>query len=117
MTEEQKATLRLYLKMFLDIFGPEFRHGVCEGSDLQASEIAVSLGYHESRFPAGDKPLVRNRLIVDGSILMFATPHQNREVLRSGTWATIRYTNRMNVPGITIWPNGSSTPMALKVQP
>ena len=107
----------MYLKMFWGSFGDEFRHGVCVGSDLQAAAIAVSLGYHEARFPAGSNPLARNRIIVDGSQLMFATPNQPREVLRSGTWATIRYANKTYTPGITIWPDGSSSPMAIKTQP
>jgi len=113
MTQEQTEVLRQYLIMFKSAYGPKFRHGVAEGADLQAAAIAVAIGYEEEKFPAGDDPLGRNRVIVDGAGIMFATPHQHKEVLRSGTWATIRYTNRSLCPGITIWPDGNSTPMMI----
>jgi hypothetical protein len=113
MTQKQIEVLRQYLIMFRVEYGLEFRHGVAEGADLQAAALAVGVGYVEEKFPAGDDPLGRNRVIVDGSHLMFATPHQHKEVLRSGTWATIRYTNKTHTPGITIWPDGNSTPMLI----
>lgn len=113
MTEAQMETLRKYLVMFRAQYGPEFRHGVARGSDLQAEALAIVIGYIPERFHAGDDPLARNRVIVDGSDIMFATPQQHNEIQRSGTWATIRYTNRIARPGITIWPDGNSTPMIM----
>lgn len=55
--------------------------------------------------------LVRNRHIVDDADLMIGCPEQkyNKEILRSGTWATIRYARKQNVPLIIIWADGICT--------
>ena len=54
-------------------------------------------------------PLKRNRTIVEEVDLMFATPLQNQEILRSGTWSTIRYAARPQVKRrlTIIWPDGA----------
>lgn len=41
------------------------------------------------------QPLVRNRHIVQASEILFAAPSTKHEVLRSGTWATIRYARKV----------------------
>ena len=38
-----------------------------------------------------EKPLDRNKKIVDQSDVLIATPKEHSHTLRSGTWATIRY--------------------------
>lgn len=38
-----------------------------------------------------DKPLERNKKIVEASNLLIATPKEFKHTLRSGTWSTIRY--------------------------
>lgn len=84
-----------------------FHHGDCLGADAQAHGVARELGFwivvHPPEEPRGrafcdgdvilpEKPfLVRNRDIVDASHLVLAAPKTAEEVLRSGTWATIRY--------------------------
>ena len=51
--------------------------------------------------------LDRNHDVVHESGLMLATPKEYDEVERgSGTWATIRYTIKMNKPLIVVWPDG-----------
>ncbi len=40
-----------------------------------------------------EPPLVRNHKIVDGCDFLIAAPH-GPEILRSGTWATIRYARK-----------------------
>lgn len=45
-------------------------------------------------------PLVRNHDIVDSTELLIACPKEQVEVLRSGTWATIRYARKKE---ITVW--------------
>jgi|ERR1044072_1806368 hypothetical protein len=102
----------------------EFRHGCCQGSDEQAHKIAdyydipiighppdktdftskQYLNYKALRTP---KPyLERNHDIVDASDTMIATPKENEEVLRSGTWATIRYAKKTNTFLYLVLPIG-----------
>ena len=52
--------------------------------------------------------LERNHVIVNRSDIMVATPGQMEEQLRSGTWATIRYTRKQLKPLVIIWPDGTS---------
>lgn len=89
----------------------EFHHVDCVGADEEAGEIAWNLGYrvvlhppvigikraytklfHECREP---KPyLERNHDIVDDTQGLVAAPKELEEILRSGTWATIRYADK-----------------------
>jgi len=48
--------------------------------------------------------LVRNYEIVDTSAMLMATPGERVEVLRSGTWATVRYAVKSNKPVELILP-------------
>jgi hypothetical protein len=50
--------------------------------------------------------LERNHDIVNESEFMIATPQQDKEKLRSGTWATIRYAQKKKKPLIIIGPTG-----------
>lgn len=61
--------------------------------------------YDEEREPK--EYLDRNHDIVDESDLMLFAPKEFEEVLRSGTWATIRYTKVQEKPGIIIYPDGT----------
>lgn len=38
--------------------------------------------------------------------LLIAGPEGTREMLRSGTWATVRYARKIQLPRIIVWPNG-----------
>lgn len=89
---------------------PEFHLGDCEGVDTQAyrmiveefgteailighppknTRLARGLSYNVMREPL---PYIeRNHALVDEASQVWAFPHQNHEVQRSGTWATIRY--------------------------
>jgi hypothetical protein len=51
-------------------------------------------------------PLVRNRAIVSVSDRMIATPGTATEVMRSGTWATIRWARRVGRCLWLVWPDG-----------
>ncbi len=82
-----------------------FLHGDAVGADTEAAGIALSLGYAVRAYPAGDDPLARNRLMVDQADRVIACPH-GPEIVRSGTWATIRYARRSNKPCLVIWPEG-----------
>jgi len=101
----------------------EVHLGDCIGADAQAHEEAGHLGvrrvghppsiaakraflhYEEERAP---KPyLDRNLAIVKAGVDgLIATPKDYVEVLRSGTWATIRAARRLNRPIWIILPNG-----------
>jgi hypothetical protein len=99
-------------------------HGDCVGFDAQAQDItlaSMSLAkiylhpasassmhankvYHKCAAP---KPaLQRNHDIVDASEILLAAPLTDTEVLRSGTWATIRYARAQGKPHVIFWPNG-----------
>ena len=49
----------------------------------------------------------RNQTIVDNSSLLVCTPSTMDEVLRSGTWATIRKARKAVIPIIYVYPDGS----------
>lgn len=102
----------------------EFRHGDCIGADAEAHDLVranlpncIIIGHP----PTNDSKrafcevdlwmppypyLERNRIIVRNVEVMVATPGEMEEVLRSGTWATVRYARRRHVPeNIRIlWP-------------
>jgi hypothetical protein len=97
-------------------------HGDCIGADREACEDALELCYTLNCHPP-DKPskrafidshkyndpvpyLDRNRSIVDSCKLLIACPFENKEIVRSGTWSTIRYARSVNKETIIIYPSG-----------
>lgn len=50
--------------------------------------------------------LQRNHNIVDACDVLIATPKEEKEKLRSGTWATVRYAKKSGKRVIIIYPNG-----------
>lgn len=122
MTEAQDEALDAWLLSHDDIAW--FHHGDCIGSDKQAHDAALGNGINIAIHPPSDsskrawcmgarevrdpKPyLDRNHDIVDECDVLIATPKTFIEVLRSGTWATIRYALKRGKPVTIIWPNGS----------
>ena len=110
----------------------EIHHGGCKGADAEFDTIchAECIGVHpRSQFvivvhPSDVKgmhglvmqpctlleeypPLERNHHIVDAVELMIATPGGMHEMLRSGTWACIRYARRRHRDTYIVWPDGS----------
>lgn len=61
--------------------------------------------YDERRSPDG--PLTRNHAMVDAADLVIAAPGEAQEVLRSGTWATVRYARKWGKPVVVVWPDGT----------
>lgn len=103
----------------------EFHHGDCVGSDKESHEIASKLNIDivihppikdsKRAFCKGYKNLYkkkeyldRNRDIVDETNLLIATPCGEKEVIRSGTWYTIRYAKKIGKPIIIVFPDGST---------
>jgi len=97
-------------------------HGDCVGADKEAHHLAVIEGYQHFILPCDiesarayrkglvvlkpQRPLVRNRQIVDSSHMLIATPGGEEEAQpRSGTWATVRYARREQVPRIVLQPH------------
>lgn len=118
LTEQQLYVIKTIIPMFT-----EFHHGDCIGADAQAAEIADKTGKHivchppintskrayapchETREPL--EYLARNREIVRETDNLLACPREYEEVLRSGTWATIRAARARNKFTIIVFPNGS----------
>lgn len=119
MTPFQKGAIR---GLFSLISG-ELHHGDCIGSDAEAHDIAVELGWeiviHPPSNPAKRafktasrilRPwpyLERNHHIVDATKVLVATPKEYEEQMRSGTWATIRYAQKKHRPILIVYPNGN----------
>lgn len=105
ITPEQDIALDFLLSISK---GCILRHGGCKGADERAHALGLKYELNIEVFPSnierwqGDyggatvvhppaPPLERNHTIVDSSEILLATPRKVDEVLRSGTWATIRY--------------------------
>jgi len=109
MTLHQKEMVEVILTYHKYItFLSEVHHGNCIGADDEFNTISKAYCPKRVAHPASDTPgkqahgfcetilpakpaLVRNHDIVDAVDIMIATPKERQEVLRSGTWATIRY--------------------------
>lgn len=124
MTTLQKLRLREHLQLKISTISEniraEFHHGACIGSDEQAAHIATELGFWTVAHPPISKRylsnfiscetrkarpyLERNFDIVKECDELIATPYQNHEIVRSGTWATIRYAYRLEKDVYIITP-------------
>jgi hypothetical protein len=111
MSERQKGSLHAILVSYGCSI---FCHGDCVGADAEAHDIAKALGTFVTIFPPENpskrafkraevthapKPyLARNRDIVDACDLLVVAPKTDTEELRSGTWSTKRYAERIGKP-------------------
>lgn len=121
MTAKQKEMFAL---LICDFNGEWFNHGDCVGADADAHLIVREFSdrnirihppkisnkrafmQHATEIMAPDEYLTRNRMIVDMSDVLVATPAQEEEQLRSGTWSTIRYAKKTGKPVVIIYPDG-----------
>jgi hypothetical protein len=124
MTDAQAKTLLVALA---SLAPGRFHHGGCIGSDAEADAIAHSLGYEmhlhppikidkianlnrdlskDTVYEAKDY-LIRDTDIAKAAQVLIATPRERHEVMRSGTWATIRRGRRYSTFVVIIWPDGS----------
>jgi hypothetical protein len=62
---------------------------------------AFKLGH---KMYAPKDPLKRNRDIVDAAVMLIAVPKETTEVLRSGTWTTVRYAKKKGCSVLIIPP-------------
>jgi hypothetical protein len=125
MTFEQYRSFR---KLFVTRTPAEFRHGDCVGADATAHNVVItSSTLIPVIYPATVRvkrawcepgcnmqplpPLQRNRVMIDAPASplikrVIATPAQDHEVLRSGTWSAIRYAVTQGIWVTIIWPSG-----------
>ncbi len=99
-------------------------HGDCMGADADADGLAHEADVSVHIYPPDDPKarafcgsfaaiadeapyLDRNRRIVERSDRLLACPGQHHEVVRSGTWATIRYAAKVGTPVQIIYPDGT----------
>lgn len=103
----------------------ELHVGDCVGADQQAADIARACRVRVVGHPPADptwraywrhyahchapRPFLdRDQDIVDAAAVLFGAPAGFREVLRSGTWATIRRGRKKDPAAVTvIAPDGS----------
>ena len=101
----------------------EFHHGSCIGADEQSGNIASMMRIRIILHPpintafkakcyadevrVAKSYLVRDKDIVDETVLLIATPKGFCEELRSGTWSTVRYARKQKKSIIIIWPDGN----------
>jgi len=121
MTANQKKKLKRLLERKKPT---EVHHGDCVGADKEFHDISYGLKIPIVIHPPSKngkrafctdaecvhetKPFIdRNHDIVDACVVLFATPNSETEVLRSGTWATVRYAKKMRKRVIIIYPNGT----------
>lgn len=99
-------------------------HGDCVGADEEAHRLAllftIPVVLHpptewKARAFCGQATevreaapyIIRNHHIVDEVDLLIAAPAQAQEVLRSGTWATVRYARKRGIGVIVVLPQGA----------
>lgn len=109
MTDNANHVLQNFL-ISNDIF--EAHHGDCIGADTifhnKVAKLKIPIIIHPPNNPSLRSYCVsnkicpekeymdRNRDIVDDSDILLAFPLSEKEVLRSGTWSTIRYARKTN---------------------
>ena len=122
LTEAQSQALVLLL---IETEPTEFHHGDCKGVDEESLALAIRwvdpwTVSHPPKDPkhraftsnsqvrAPKDYLKRNHDIVDEVDHLVACPGRMNEVLRSGTWATVRYARKVGKPITIIWRDGTT---------
>lgn len=119
MTKEQKKSVRFLINQIAPLWA---HHGDCIGADEEFDKLCVEFNVKREAHPCTIKskranckcdiihkpkePLVRNTDIVIASSIMIATPREFEEIIRSGTWATVRRTKRYGKKLHIITPDG-----------
>lgn len=105
--QKEQFVLKLY-----ELGITEFHHGDCVGADAEAHDIVreffpevwivghLPLSNGKRAYKKCDEYrdplpyLVRDHKIVDETDFLIGSPKADAEILRSGTWATIRYARK-----------------------
>ncbi len=113
MTQHQKEQFALKIN---ELNTTEFHHGDCEGADAEAHDIIRAIFPHiwivghpptksnkrafkvcdEMRSPADYIP--RDKNIVNDTEFLIGAPLTDEEIIRSGTWTTIRHAIKTGKP-------------------
>jgi hypothetical protein len=126
LTEDQKICVEYIFYRLGKAGMSEFHQGNCTGADFQANKIvkenhsrtckriahpSIKLDHQAPCFVDETRPpkdyIDRNHDIVDETDVLIACPRTDKEELRSGTWATIRYAKKKNKRVCIIWPDGN----------
>lgn len=122
----------IMFKKWLRIIEPwSFYHGDAIGADAEAHDIVEQMvredgldcqiiiypclldkqrafkgqgDIHVSVMDPAHSPLIRNKLMVSHADVVIAAPKEDHEIVRSGTWATIRYAQQQNKPLVVLYP-------------
>jgi len=127
MTDLQKDSFRETLNLLEEEYGniKEFHHGDCIGADEEAHLIVKDISYirivvhppsddRKRAFRRGHQieqclPYMdRNDRIVASCDILIATPEGLGEVLRSGTWATVRRAKNSQKDVYILYPDGTN---------
>lgn len=127
MSKNQAHQLTMLLDKLYKLYSPHgevwLAHGDCLGVDCEAHYIAKDIGYHIRVHPpsnikkrancqGADSMMppqiysIRNHDIVRTCDYLIVVPYQQIEIVRSGTWATLRYARQRDKPHTIINPNG-----------
>ena len=128
MTDAQHKKLAYQLMYVVGNAPHEFRHGGCQGADVQAARtirncydlgmvrivchpgpegdsFQESSGVDDEELP-GKTHFARNRDIVDASDLVVGCPGVATWNERGGTFYTMKYAIKKGKPLVIVWPNG-----------
>jgi len=123
MTYEQREAVG---KLLDDFLPEQVRHGDCLGADEQFHELARERGIPVFVHPPNDNKLraycmaavavanpaayhVRNKDIVTASAALIATPFEDTEEDKGGTWMTVKFARAKGMHIYIVWPNGEVT--------
>jgi len=129
MSQEQKSMLRGLMSSYSPFI---LHHGDCFGADCEAHGIALEIGgcvgieihppeneykrawcslvENQNKVIGSHNPkpyLKRNHDIVEATTVLIAAPKEKKEVLRSGTWATVRYARKAHRKIQLLYPDGT----------
>lgn len=126
LTPQQEVGVTNVLSCYADNWIHALHHGDCVGADAHVHRIGrrfeMWLELHPTfgarrAYCASERdfgvtiheplpPIVRNHVIVDRCELLVAAPFDEKEELRSGTWATVRYARRVGKPIVIVHADG-----------
>ena len=127
MTTRQRSAVEFIIKKLTSEENPYrtelfAEHGDCVGADYEFNSVCLKQNIDTKVRPCNledmrayakaeqiaeaIKPMKRNQNIVDDATVMLACPPTEKELKRSGTWATIRMTRKAKKLLYIIFPNG-----------